>query len=166
MKIVIFEDEEPAARRLIKLLNEVSTDVEIVSVIDSVRSGKEDSVRSGKEFMKQNKSFDLIISDIRLADGLSFEIFKSHTVKLPVIFSTAYDEYAIEAFRNNGIDYLLKLVKREELKTAIQKYENWFSDSTSGVNYDVLLQTLLQEKKRFSEAYCNSFCRYYKDSRN
>ncbi len=111
MKIVIFEDEEPAARRLIKLLNEVSTDVEIVSVIDSVRSGK--------EFMKQNKSFDLIISDIRLADGLSFEIFKSHTVKLPVIFSTAYDEYAIEAFRNNGIDYLLKPVKREELKTAI-----------------------------------------------
>ncbi|HCI58608.1 MAG: response regulator transcription factor [Bacteroidetes bacterium] len=143
MKIVIFEDEEPAARRLIKLLNEVSTDVEIVSVIDSVRSGK--------EFMKQNKSFDLIISDIRLADGLSFEIFKSHTVKLPVIFSTAYDEYAIEAFRNNGIDYLLKPVKREELKTAIQKYENWFSDSTSGVNYDVLLQTLLQEKKGFQK---------------
>lgn len=143
MRIVIFEDEEPAARRLIKLLNEVHTAVEIVSLIDSVRSGK--------EFLSQNKSYDLIISDIRLADGLSFEIFRNCSVKVPVIFSTAYDEYAIDAFRHNGMDYLLKPVKKEELKAAIQKYENWFIESDSTINYDSLIQSLLQEKKGFQK---------------
>ena len=111
MKILIIEDEEPAALRLKKILNELEPDALILDVIVSVRSAV--------EWLKNNAAPDLILLDINLADGSSFEIFKMVEVKTPVIFITAYDEFAIQAFKVNSIDYLLKPIKKEELN--IQK---------------------------------------------
>lgn len=116
MNILLLEDEEPAANRLKKMLKEIEPAALIPDHIVSVASG----IR----WLQQNPAPDLIISDIQLADGVSFEIFKQVPTLCPVIFTTAYDQYAIEAFRVNSIDYLLKPVKKEELATAIRKYQS------------------------------------------
>ncbi len=143
MKVVIFEDEEPASRRLIKMLNELDPSIEIVALAESIKSGI--------DFLKEQKNFDLIISDIRLADGNSFEIFKSVAIKTPVIFSTAYDQYAIDAFRHNGIDYLLKPIKKEELKIAIEKYKSWFALANATFDYHALLNALRPDTKEYQK---------------
>jgi len=116
MNILLLEDEEPAANRLKKMLKEIEPAALIPDNIVSVASGI--------KWLQQNPAPDLVISDIQLADGVSFEIFKQVPTLCPVIFTTAYDQYAIEAFRVNSIDYLLKPVKKEELATAIQKYKS------------------------------------------
>jgi len=115
-KILIIEDEKPNADRLKRLLLKLRSTVEIVSV--------EDSVASSVQWLKNNEHPDLIMMDVRLADGLSFEIFNQIEVKSPVMFTTAYDEYAVKAFKYNSIDYLLKPVEEEELNTALKRYEN------------------------------------------
>jgi two-component system response regulator LytT len=115
MKVIIIEDETPAANRLERMLKELKPGIEILKRMDSV----EDSV----ECFKQNPEVDLIFMDIQLADGLSFDIFKSTNVPAPVIFTTAYDHYAIKAFKVNSIDYLLKPISDEDLKGAVEKYE-------------------------------------------
>lgn len=116
MNILLLEDEEPAAKRLEKLLKEIEPGAVIPESIVSVASGI--------KWLQQNSAPDLIISDIQLADGLSFEIFKTVKTLCPVIFTTAYDQYAIEAFKVNSIDYLLKPIKKEELSAAIEKYKS------------------------------------------
>ncbi len=115
MKILLLEDEEPASKRLEKLLKEAEPTVEILDTIVSVSS----SIK----WLNENPFPDLIISDIQLADGLSFEIFKAVPTLCPIIFTTAFDQYAIEAFKVNSIDYLLKPVKKESLVNAIAKYK-------------------------------------------
>lgn len=114
--ILIIEDEKPNADRLKRLLLKLRSAVEIVSV--------EESVASSVAWLTTHEHPDLIMMDIRLADGLSFEIFNQIEVKCPVIFTTAYDEYAVKAFKYNSIDYLLKPVEEEELDTALKSYEN------------------------------------------
>lgn len=114
--ILIIEDEKPNADRLKRLLLKLRSAVEIVSV--------EESVASSVAWLTANEHPDLIMMDIRLADGLSFEIFNQIEVNCPVIFTTAYDEYAVKAFKYNSIDYLLKPVEEEELDTALKSYEN------------------------------------------
>lgn len=116
MNILLLEDEEPATKRLEKMLKETEPAVVIQAVIVSVSSG----IR----WLQQNPAPDLIISDIQLADGLSFEIFREIKTTAPVIFTTAYDQYAIDAFKVNSVDYLLKPVKKDELAAAIEKYKN------------------------------------------
>jgi len=113
MKVLIIEDEKRAANHLERLLNQVSPDVEVLHRLESVR----DAVL----FLSARPKIDLIFSDIQLADGLSFEIYKQVEVGCPIIFTTAYDQYAIEAFKTNGIDYLLKPVEEDRLKQAIDK---------------------------------------------
>ena len=113
MNVVILEDENRAANHLQRLIAAVAPDMKVISVFETVR----DSV----EFLKTNPAISLVFSDVQLADGLSFEIFKQVEVPCPIIFTTAYDTYAIEAFNTNGIDYLLKPVEEERLKQAIQK---------------------------------------------
>jgi DNA-binding LytR/AlgR family response regulator len=116
MKVLIIEDEEPSVKRLSKLLKEIEPLIEI--------AGNCDSVKSSVEWLKTNPKADIILMDIQLADGLSFDIFKSVKIDTPVIFITAYDEYALKAFKVNSIDYLLKPIKKEELGAALAKYKN------------------------------------------
>ena len=113
MKALIIEDELHAAQRLINLLNETGREIEIVGTLDSI----ETSIK----WLKENPDPDVIFLDIQLADGLSFAIFDQVEVKSPVIFATAYDEYAIKAFEINSIDYLLKPIKLERLEASLEK---------------------------------------------
>ncbi len=119
MKILLIEDEEPACKRIEKLLAELEFPTEIV--------GSAASVSDAVVWLQTHEQPDLIFMDIRLADGLSFEIFDLVEVKSPVIFTTAYDEYALRAFKVNSVDYLLKPIDRDELRQAIEKYEANYS---------------------------------------
>jgi DNA-binding LytR/AlgR family response regulator len=129
MKVLIIEDEEPAAKRLAKMLLEADPAIIISETLHSVKA----SIK-----YLQSATPDLIVMDIQLADGISFEIFKSVEVKTPVIFVTAFDEYAIQAFKFNSVDYLLKPVKREELRNAISKYKKL----TGNHSYENLIESL------------------------
>jgi two-component system response regulator LytT len=137
MKILIIEDENAAARRLEKLLLEVAPEAEIV--------GRLDSVEASIEWFQANPQPDLILLDIHLADGASFEIFEYVRVKSPVVFTTAYDEYALKAFKVNAVDYLLKPIKINELGNAIEKYKQVFQTKAPEADYSGLLQTLRQQ---------------------
>ncbi|MGB5236268.1 MAG: LytTR family DNA-binding domain-containing protein [Flavobacteriaceae bacterium] len=114
MNVLIIEDEKPAARRLSRLLSEQG--VEVATMLHSV----EESV----DWFQQNPHPDLIFLDIQLSDGLSFEIFDIIEVNSAIIFTTAYDEYALQAFKLNSIDYLLKPIDSEELEQALAQYRN------------------------------------------
>jgi two-component system LytT family response regulator len=114
MKTVIIEDEAPAAARLKKMLEATAHGIEVVAVLDSLAGAR--------EWIRSNPSPDLIFMDIELSDGLSLELVREVRVGCPVIFVTAYDEYWQEAFGYNGIDYVLKPVKRERLEAALGKY--------------------------------------------
>src|SRR5436190_10567920 len=113
MKALIVEDEPLIARELQAKIKSVSDDVDIIEVLPSLKTAK-------KWFM-QNAEPDLIFMDIQLSDGISFEIFDTYKLSCPVIFTTAYDEYAMRAFKVNGVDYLLKPIDEDELSKAITK---------------------------------------------
>jgi DNA-binding LytR/AlgR family response regulator len=115
MKTIIIEDERLAAERLEELIKEIDPSIEI--------SAKLPSVEQSINYLKQTKP-DLILLDIQLEDGLSFSIFEKIEVDVPIIFTTAFDQYAIKAFKLNSIDYLLKPIKKEELREALSKYKN------------------------------------------
>ncbi len=131
MKVVIIEDEYPAANRLRTLLEKVDAEVEILDVLDSVSGAC--------TWFEAHPSPDLILSDIQLSDGLSFEVFERMQLRAPVIFTTAYDEYAIKAFKLNSIDYLVKPIQVEELNTALNK----FVDTRPAHRSDQVQQELL-----------------------
>lgn len=114
MRILIIEDEKITAKDLSKTILSVEPDAEIVEILHSV----EDAL----VFFKQNQNIDLIFSDIELGDGLSFEIFEKANVSIPVIFCTAYNEYALEAFKVFGIDYILKPFSKNTVGNALEKY--------------------------------------------
>lgn len=119
MKIVIIEDETPAANRLIKLLRNMDSSIDIVDSFDSV----EPSVA----FFQSSPNIDLVFMDIQLADGLSFDIFSRATVTAPVIFTTAFDQYTLKAFKVNSVDYLLKPIDENELQQAVEKYRQLYA---------------------------------------
>ncbi|MGF1557810.1 MAG: LytR/AlgR family response regulator transcription factor [Flavobacteriaceae bacterium] len=112
MNVIIIEDEKPAARRLSRLLADFDVAVSVML----------HSVEEAIAWFQSNEHPDLIFLDIQLSDGLSFEIFEEVEVKSAIIFTTAYDEYALQAFKLNSIDYLLKPIDDEELETAVKKY--------------------------------------------
>lgn len=150
LRVLLIEDEDPAARRLSKMILELVPDAEIPDNIVSVASAI--------AWLQQHPEPDLIFSDIQLSDGLSFDIFKAHDITCPVIFTTAYDQYAIEAFKVNSIDYLLKPIKKEELEAAIKKYKKLAAAGTPAINMEKLIQTLQpvlqpEHKKRFVVRY-------------
>jgi DNA-binding LytR/AlgR family response regulator len=113
-KVLVIEDEKPAAEWLGQLIRKVDSQISILAVIDSVGGAT--------EWFQQNPAPDLVFMDIQLADGLSFEIFERVKVPCPVIFTTAYEEYAVKAFKVNSVDYLLKPIAYDELKSAFQKF--------------------------------------------
>ena len=137
MKTIIIEDEILAADRLADLIRSVEPEAIIADRFDSIQ----DSV----EYFKSGGNADLIFMDIQLADGKSFDIFNQVDVNAPVIFTTAYDQYALEAFKTNGIDYLLKPVQKEDLERAIKKYKGLTSaDGTFGEKELTALRNLLK----------------------
>ncbi|WP_400072948.1 LytR/AlgR family response regulator transcription factor [Zobellia russellii] len=146
MKTIIIEDEKPAARRLSRLL--LNLGVEVSQMLHSV----EEAV----EWFQSNTHPDLIFLDIQLSDGLSFEIFDVVEVKSAIIFTTAYDEYALQAFKLNSIDYLLKPIDDEELEAAVEKYRSLRPETKPmTLNFDdiknLLVNPLEREyKKRFT----------------
>jgi len=117
MKVIILEDETRAANHLERLLAKVAPNMTVISKLESVRDGV--------KYLQNSPEPDLIFSDIQLADGLSFEIYNQVAVSCPIIFTTAYDHYAIEAFKTNGIDYLLKPIEEERLSQAIEKAKHF-----------------------------------------
>lgn len=139
MKVLIVEDELLMAKRLQKVLLEIEPDAQIISVLKGVR----ETVL----WLKNNPEPDLILMDIELADGQSFDIFKEVDIQPPVIFTTAYDEHAIKAFKVNSIDYLLKPVKEDELRMAIKKFKN-----NSYKNSNNEIQAVLQQLKQMQLA--------------
>lgn len=136
MNVIIIEDENAAARRLEKLLKEVAPETIVLQQLDSV----ETSVI----WLQNNPQPDLIFMDIHLADGASFEILQYVPIKCPVIFTTAYDEYALQAFKVNAVDYLLKPIKSAELTAALDKYRDVFRAPVS--DYSSLLETLRRQE--------------------
>ena len=150
LNVLIIEDEEPAAKRLQKMLKEIEPDLNVVENIVSVSSAL--------KWFSENPSPDLIFSDIQLSDGLSFEIYKKIELLCPVIFTTAYDQYAMEAFKVNSIDYLLKPIKKEELEKAVAKYKKITQVSAApAIDINKLLQSFniggTDYKKRFVVRY-------------
>ncbi|RYF66074.1 MAG: response regulator transcription factor [Cytophagaceae bacterium] len=146
MNVFIIEDEELAVRKLTKLLQDVDPALQIV--------GTAASIRASVSWLEANApgqptAPDLILMDIELADGQSFEIFEQTTVTAPVIFTTSYDEYALRAFKVNSIDYLLKPIKRHELEASLQKYQRMSAAASpelgSRVSIDALVQQLRQQ---------------------
>lgn len=131
MKVLLIEDEWPAARQLTKLLHTVRPQSQVLETLDSV----EGAVR----WLRTFSAPDLIFMDIQIADGLSFDIFRQTEVTAPVIFTTAFDQYAVQAFKVNAIDYLLKPVDPDDLDTALQKWEQRRSNP-SPLPLDALLQ--------------------------
>lgn len=117
MKVLIVEDETAAYENLVAIINEVDPNIEI--------AGNTESVTQTVKWLRSNTLPDLILMDIHLSDGSAFTIFEQIDVETPIIFTTAYDEYAIEAFKVNSVDYLLKPIKPEELSRSLQKFSKW-----------------------------------------
>ena len=146
MNIIIIEDEKPAARLLERKIQKLG--YSIITLLHSV----EESL----DWFQNNSHPDLIFLDIQLSDGLSFEIFEQIDIKSAVIFTTAYDEYALRAFKLNSIDYLLKPIDEEELATAILKFANQFQvNSVSNLDFEAIKRMLVnpiskEYRKRFS----------------
>ncbi len=137
MKIFIVEDEELAVKKLQKTLQAIDTDLEVV--------GTADSIETAVEWLQANPRPDLILMDIELADGQSFEIFNLTQVKSPVIFTTSYDEYALKAFKVNSVDYLLKPIQKEELEAAISKFRQMKETFKSEKPGDPQISALVKE---------------------
>ena len=119
MSILIIENEKPAADRLIRVLNKIDKSISILGVVETV----EEAINR----LQEQPFPDLILMDIQLDDGLCFEIFETIKVDIPVIFTTAYDEYTLKAFKVNSVDYLLKPIEEKLLKTSLDKYKKLFS---------------------------------------
>ena len=137
MNILIVEDEDLAVKKIQKTLSSVDS--------EAVITGITDSIKSTVEWLQQHPQPDLILMDIELADGQSFEIFEKVQVICPVIFTTAYDEFALKAFKVNSIDYLLKPVKEEDLRRALDKLKN-----LRRTNEQESIQNLVEEMRRMS----------------
>ena len=144
MKTAIIEDEVFAARRLENMIKEIDHSIEIVAKLESVK----ESV----EWFRSNKQPDLIFLDIQLEDDLSFAIFEQVAVQSKIIFTTAFDEYALKAFKHNSIDYLLKPINKEELEQAIEKYRTWNQERPQIVDGS-LLRELLRPQPAYKERF-------------
>ena len=114
LKVLIFEDESLSAEHLVKLIGQYDPSIELLGIIESVKQGV--------EWFSNHQHPDLLLMDIQLSDGSCFDLFKQSRLEIPVIFTTAYNEYAIQAFKVNSIDYLLKPIDFQDLKLAFEKF--------------------------------------------
>lgn len=153
MTVLLIEDEQPAARRLTNLLHEIDPSLQVLPALESVS----DVVA----YLQIQPHPDLILSDIQLSDGLSFDAFRQVEPRCPIIFTTAYDEYAIQAFKLNSLDYLLKPVVADELRTALAKFNRQTAlTAAPPADYASLWQSLSQSQR----AYRQRFLIAYRDT--
>jgi DNA-binding LytR/AlgR family response regulator len=149
MKVVIVEDEKPAADKLELLLKRYDPDIEVIQRLDSVAGSVE-------WFGRNAPAADLVFMDIRLTDGISFEIFRQVRISKPVIFTTAYNEYALEAFRINSIDYLLKPVSYDDLFRSMNKLSSLRENLISG-NQRIEMEELAKVLDQYQHTYKQRF---------
>lgn len=152
MNIIIIEDERLTAEDLVDMIAESAPDAVIVATLTSVQEAL--------AYFREHEEPDLIFSDIQLGDGLSFEIFETINIKAPIIFCTAYDAYAMEAFNTNGIHYILKPFKEEEIVKALDKYNQLRSNFAP---VDNSLNTILQLFQQRSQPKVSSVLVHYKE---
>jgi DNA-binding LytR/AlgR family response regulator len=145
MKIVIIEDEEFAARRLKGMINTYDPSIQVMAMLESV----EDAT----EWFRSHPEPDLIFLDIHLEDGLGFTIFEKEKVSSPIIFTTAFDEYAIKAFKLKSIDYLLKPITQEDLNAAILKYKDWQGSQRQSIDVDALYEIISNKTTRYKTRF-------------
>lgn len=146
MKVAIIEDEKPAAENLRYLLSEIDASIVVEVVLDSV-------VGAIEYFSQEHQDIELAFFDIHLADGISFEIFEKTKVNVPIVFTTAFNEYAIKAFKVNSVDYLLKPIDEEELSNAIQKFKSAKRQFQYPENFANLLQDLKRDIKQYKASF-------------
>jgi len=152
LKVTIIEDEAATARNLEFLLHEVDSSIDIIAKTGSVA----ESVAAWPRISES----DLIFMDIRLSDGLSFEIFDKVSVTVPVVFATAYDDYALQAFRKNGIAYLLKPFNKEDVAQAVNKFKSMYQKEMSSIS-DTIHQ--LAKELRNTQVYRKSFLVHFQE---
>ncbi len=146
MKILIIEDEHYAAKRLKSMVQKILPDAEILEPLDSVEESK--------EWFSNNEEPDLTFMDIQLADGLSFKIFEEVKFSCPVIFITAFDEFAIDAFRLNSVDYLLKPIEKEKLIVAIEKFKKFHGNTNiQNIDWTELSRSLYANKEKYKKRF-------------
>jgi two-component system, LytTR family, response regulator LytT len=148
MNVLILEDEPLSAERLERLLLSVQPSARVVAKLDTVEEG----VR----FLVRQAPPDLLLLDIHLADGSCFELFRQTTVTMPVIFTTAYDQYAIRAFKVNSVDYLLKPIDADELQSALVKFETWQQNYQQTID-EQLVSRLTEAVRGESSGYKTRF---------
>jgi len=151
INVLIIEDEQATAMRLQKLIQEIDPEVQVLDILDSIES----SIK----WLESNPQPDLIFQDIHLADGSGFEIYNSIHVEAPVIFTTAFDQYAIDAFKLNSVDYLLKPIKKDELIYSFKKFKDIFQQgSPNKTDYQALSKLINKEEyqKRFVVRFGNT----------
>lgn len=136
MRCLIVEDEQPASERLKKLVESLSDDIRVAAITDSIKSTV--------EYLHAHPTPDFMLMDIQLGDGISFEILELAQVKCPIIFTTAFNEYAVKAFKVNSIDYLLKPIDIDELAMAIKKMKTHLeaSQSNLGISPELIAQAM------------------------
>ena len=152
MNILIVEDEDPAAQRLQKQLQEIVPEARVLDVLASVASTV--------NWLKTHASPDLILMDINLADGTSFEVFSQVDVSTPVIFITAFDEYAIQAFQVNSVEYLLKPVRKEQLAAAINKYKRFHTGQK--IDMDKIMESMGRTQDKYQKRFIIRFGEHIK----
>ena len=149
MRVLIIEDEKPAQRLIQDILQELKIEIEIIACLDSIKSSV--------EWLKENRHPDIVLLDIQLSDGLSFEIFKQIDIESMIIFTTAYDEYAMQAFKVNSLDYLLKPIEKDELESAFEKYSKYnkqfIKEKNSLTNFDELASLIKNEKQEYRKRF-------------
>ncbi|OQY38036.1 MAG: hypothetical protein B6226_04220 [Candidatus Cloacimonetes bacterium 4572_65] len=148
MRVVIIEDEQITANRIKKIIENISDDYKVEKIIESVEEGI--------EWFEINKEPDLIFSDIQLGDGTSFEIFADNLVECPIIFITAFNQYAINAFKLNSIEYLLKPVKKADIALSIKKYEKVILSSLNSP----IVQNIISKLKQTDDMSADSRTRF------
>lgn len=148
MRVLIIEDEQSVAQNLCDILVSIDADMEILAILETVQ----DAV----QWIEENKTPDLAFFDIKIADGNSFEIFEKTKVTFPIVFTTAYDEYALKAFKVNSIDYILKPIEKNALKNAIAKYHRLYNRGASFDN-DQLMKVIkelnLEAHKKIKKSF-------------
>jgi two-component system response regulator LytT len=155
LRVVLVEDEPVTARNLAHMLETIDDSITIATML----SGVEEAINW---FKANTRNYDLVFMDIKLADGLSFDIFKQVEIQTPVIFVTAYNDYGITAFKNNGIDYILKPFESDEVEKALDKYKKLTSRHNPTFDNTQLAQ-LMEQISNAGKVYKKSFLVHYRD---
>lgn len=149
LKVLIIEDEIPAQRLLKETLQEIAIETEVVDCLNSIKSAV--------KWFQNNPHPAIVLLDIQLSDGLSFEIFKQVKVESTIIFTTAFDEYAIQAFKVNSIDYLLKPIEKDELQVAFEKYQRYnkqfIQEKNASINFSDIASLIKNEKPEYRKRF-------------